>query len=103
VLIEQVDPTSAAAAAGVRAGDFLLALNDLSVDDQSFGPKFRAMFANAQEGQPLTIRVRRGEQTLNLSAALRLAVGGVMVSVDPNASAKAVRIRNGILRGAVDP
>jgi predicted metalloprotease with PDZ domain len=103
VLIEQVDPSSAAAAAGVRAGDYLLAINDLSIDDQGFGPKFRAMFANAQEGQPITLRVRRGEQTLSISAALRLAPGGVTVATDPNATAKAVRIRNGILRGTVDP
>jgi hypothetical protein len=61
------------------------------------------MFANAQEGQPMTLRVRRGEQTLSISAALRLAPGGVNVAVDPNATAKAVRIRNGILRGTVDP
>jgi predicted metalloprotease with PDZ domain len=103
VLIEQVDPSGAAAAGGVRAGDYLLAINDLAVDDQGFGPKFRAMFANAQEGQPLTLRVRRGEQTMTLSAALRLASGGLAIVVDPNASAKAVRIRNGILRGATDP
>ena len=102
VLIEQVDPTSAAAAAGVRAGDYLLAINDLSVEDQSFGPKFRAMFANAQEGQPMSLRVRRGEQSITLSAALRLAPGGVTVSADPSAPAKAVRIRNGILRGTAD-
>ena len=103
VLIEQVDPSSSAAAAGVRAGDYLLAINDLSVDDQGFGPRFRAMFANAQEGQPMTLRVRRGEQTLTISAALRLGPGGVVVAADPSANARAVRIRNGILRGTVDP
>jgi predicted metalloprotease with PDZ domain len=103
VLIEQVDPASAAAAAGVRVGDYLIAINDLSIDDQGFGPKFRAMFSDAQEGQPLTLRIRRGEQTLSLSAALRLAEGGVTVVVDPNASAKAMRIRSGLLRGTVDP
>ena len=102
VLIEQVDPSSAAAAAGVRVGDYLLAINDLSVEDQGFGPKFRAMFINAQEGQPMSLRVRRGEQTLTLSAALRLAPGGVTVTADPGANAKAQRIRNRILRGAVD-
>jgi hypothetical protein len=61
------------------------------------------MFANAQEGQPLTLRVRRGEQTMTLSAALRLASAGIAIVADPAASAKAVRIRNGILRGAIDP
>jgi predicted metalloprotease with PDZ domain len=103
VLIEQVDPASAASAAGVRAGDYLLAINDLSVEDQSFGPKFRAMFADARDGQPITLRVRRGDQALTLNAAVRLVPGGVTIGADPNASAKATRIRNGILRGSVDP
>jgi predicted metalloprotease with PDZ domain len=102
VVIEQVDPSGSAAAAGVLAGDFLLSINDVSVSDQSFGSKFRAMFANAREGQPLTLRVRRGAETLTLTGSLLLAAGGVTLSADPNASAKAVRIRNGILRGATD-
>ncbi len=102
VRIEQVDPQGAAAAAGVKAGDYLLAINDLAVDDQSFIPKFRALFAGAREGQPMTLRVRRGEQTLTMSGTLRLAAGGVTIRPDPNASAKAVRIRNGILHGTTD-
>lgn len=102
VVIEQVDPGGAAAGAGVVPGDYLLSINEVSVSDQSFGAKFRAMFADAREGQPLTLRVRRGAETLTLTLSLRLAPGGVTVSADPNASAKAVRIRNGILRGATD-
>lgn len=102
VLIEQVDPTSAAATAGVRAGDYLLAINELSIEDQSFGSKFRAMFADAREGQPMSLRVRRGSETLTLSAPLRLVPGGVVINADPNASEKGVRIRTGILRGTVD-
>lgn len=102
VVIEQVDPSGSAVAAGVLAGDFLLSINDVSVSDQSFGSKFRAMFANAREGQPLTLRVRRGAETLTLTGSLLLAAGGVTLSADPNASAKAVRIKNGILRGATD-
>lgn len=102
VRIEQVDPDGAAAAAGVRAGDYLLAINDLAVDDQSFFLKFRAMFADAREGQPISLRVRRGEQALTFTGTLRLASGGVALSADPGASPRAVRIRTGILRGTTD-
>jgi len=102
IRVEQLDPAGAAAAAGVRTGDYLLAINDLSVEDQSFGARFRAMFADAREGQPFTLRVRRGEQTLSLPGTLRLAPGGIHIRADPGASARAVRIRNGILRGATD-
>jgi predicted metalloprotease with PDZ domain len=102
VLIGQVDPSGAAAAAGVRAGDYLLAVNDISVDDQSFGAKFRAAFAGAQEGQRLTLRVRRGEETLTLTGTMRFGEGDVAITVDPTAPPKAVRIRNGILHGVTD-
>jgi predicted metalloprotease with PDZ domain len=102
VVIEQVDPTGAAGAAGARVGDYLLSVNDISVEDQSFGPKFRALFASAKEGQPLTLKVRRGEEALTLNGAIQLAPGEMAIVADPNASPKAVRIRNGILRGMTD-
>jgi len=99
VLIAQLDPAGSAAQAGVRAGDYLLAVNDISVEDQSFGEKFRASFAAAQEGQPLTLRVRRGTETLTLSGRVQLGPGGVVITEDAAAPARAVRIRTGILRG----
>lgn len=102
VLIAQLDPEGAAGAAGVREGDYLLGINDMAVEDPTFGAQFRAMFASAREGQPISLRVRRGEQTLTLTAALRLVESGIAISADPNASPKAVRIRTGILRGTVD-
>lgn len=102
VVIEQVDPTGAAGAAGARVGDYLLSVNDISVEDQSFGPKFRSMFAGAKEGQPLTLKVRRGEEALTLNGAIQLAPGEMAIMADPNASPKATRIRNGILRGTTD-
>lgn len=102
VLISEVDPTSTAGVAGLRAGDYLLSVNEISVTDQSFGAKFRAAFASAQEGQPVKLVVTRGEQTLTLTGPLRMAAGGVTVSVDPNATVKAARIREGILRGTTD-
>jgi predicted metalloprotease with PDZ domain len=102
VLITEVEPASTAGIAGIRPGDYLLSVSEISVTDQGFGAKFRAAFANAQEGQPVRFVVQRGEQSLPLSGPLKLAPGGVSVSADPNASAKAVRIRDGILRGTTD-
>ena len=102
VLIEQVDSTGSAGAAGVRTGDYLVAVNDVSVEDQGFSQKFRAMFANAKDGEPLSLRVRRGSETLTLNAKMQLAPGEVSIVPDPNASVKATRIRNGILKGTVD-
>lgn len=102
IVVSAVDASGAAAAAGVREGDYLLAINDLEVADQTFGQRFREMFANAREGDRVQLRVRRGEQTLTLTAAVRMAEAGIMIVPDPGASAKAVRIRTGILRGTTD-
>ena len=102
IAIVDVDPTSSAAAAGVRAGDYLVAINDISVTDQNFGQRFREAFANAREGQPVQLRVLRGVQTLSMIAPLRMAAAGVRISADPAASGKAQRIRTGILRGTTD-
>ncbi len=103
VLISGIDTTGAAASAGVREGDYLLAINDLSVADQSFGDRFRAMFATAGEGQPITLRVRRGEQVLSFTASLRMASIGITIVPDPEATGRPARIREGILRGTTDP
>jgi predicted metalloprotease with PDZ domain len=102
LLVVQVDPTSTAAIAGVRAGDYLLSVNGLSIADSTFGEKLRAAFEDAREGQPVQLGVRRGEQTLTVAGPLRLVAGGFAVSVDPNATSKAARIREGILRGTTD-
>ena len=99
IVVSGVEPSGAAAAAGVRAGDYLLAINDLAVADQTFGERFREMFARAREGDRVRLRLRRGEQTLTLTAAVRMAEAGIRIVPDPGASAKAVRIRTGILRG----
>jgi len=99
ILVSDVDPKGTAAAAGVKVGDYLLALNDISVTDPGFGVKFRATIAQPREGQPITIRVMRGQLAQTLTGALKLVPGGIELSADPAASPKAARIRAGILRG----
>jgi hypothetical protein len=84
----------------VQPGDRLLALGDVSVTDPNFGPAFRSRYGK-QEGAPLPIRVRRGADTLSLSGKVRLATQvELRLEANPRASAKAVRIRNGILKGS---
>ncbi len=99
VVVAQVQDGSAASAAGVRAGDYLLTVGDVAVQDAQFGARLRAKFGASVEGSPLPIKVRRGSETLTLPGKLRFGPGDPMVEPDPAASAKAVRIRNGILKG----
>src|SRR2546423_2129759 len=100
VLVTKIEEGSSAAAAGVREGDYLLAVGDIPVTDEQFGEHFRAKFGAAPEGSPLAVRVRRGGSTLTLTGKLRFAPAELLLDADPKASAKAVRIRNGILKGA---
>jgi predicted metalloprotease with PDZ domain len=99
IRITQLEPGSAAAEAGVREGDYLLAVGDILVNDPEFGRRFRERFARAADGSPLTLRVRRVAQTLTLNARLRFSPGAVRIVPDPAASPKARRIRDGILQG----
>ncbi len=99
VVVAQVQEGSAASAAGVRPGDYLLTVGDVAVQDAQFGARLRAKFGASVEGSPLPIKVRRGSETLTLPGKLRFGPGDPMVEADPNAGAKAVRIRNGILKG----
>src|SRR6185437_7122534 len=99
VVVVNVGEGTAAAAAGVRAGDYLISVGDIPVEDQQFGAKLRAKYGASAEGPPLPIKVRRGTETLTLSGKLQFGPGELTIEADPNASSKAVRIREGILKG----
>jgi predicted metalloprotease with PDZ domain len=99
VKVTAIQPGGAAETAGVHAGDILIALGDVAITDPNFGPAYRARFKDA-EGQDFPIKVRRGADTLTLTAKVRLIEQvNAHVELDPNPSPKAVRIRTGILRG----
>ena len=83
----------------MKEGDYLLAVGDIPVTDEQFGEHFRAKFGAAAEGSPITVRVRRGGSNLTLTGKLHFAPGDLVLDADPKATAKAVRIRNGILKG----
>ena len=102
IVIRHVAKGSAAEEAGVKAGDVLLAIGGVEVDNPDFGATFRARFGR-QEGDSLPITVRRDTATVTLPGKVRLGrrVETLLVA-DSAASPKAMRIRNGILRGTVD-
>ncbi|MDQ3520113.1 MAG: PDZ domain-containing protein [Gemmatimonadota bacterium] len=100
VLVTGVETGSVAAEADVRTGDYLLAIGDIAVSDPSFNDKFRTRFKT--QGAPVTVRVRRGAELLALTGKIRLGERyDIRMEADPNASAKAASIRNGILKGTV--
>jgi predicted metalloprotease with PDZ domain len=101
VRVSAVLPGSSAAEAGVRIGDYLIRVGEVTISrDVDFGPAFRARYASQPEGSPLPLTVRRDGRPLSLPARLRLAENvSYTIAEDPSASPKAVRIRDGILKG----
>jgi predicted metalloprotease with PDZ domain len=102
IRVVETVPGSAAATAGVREGDYILAVGEIVVDNPNFGEEFRARYAT-EAGAAIPLRVRRGQETLTLQARVEFAeLVQRRIEEHPAASAKAARIRNGILRGVVD-
>jgi predicted metalloprotease with PDZ domain len=104
IVINGVLPGGVADKAGMKVGDILLALGDLSVTDSpDFGAAYRAKFAKHQDGDSLPIKVRRGTDTLTLHGTVSLmAQVEHRIVADSAASAKAARIREGIVTGKTD-
>ncbi len=97
VRVVAVSPGSAAAGAGVQPGDYLVSVGDVTVGNNAdFGPEFRELYAG-KAGAPYVITVRRGTETLKLNATNQLT--SIRIDADPSSSAKATRIRDGILTG----
>jgi predicted metalloprotease with PDZ domain len=102
VRVADAAPGGAAAAAGVRTGDILLRVGDIDVRDVQFGARFRSEYAGKPAGSPLPITVRRGVETLTLRGGLAYGPAAPRLTEDPAATARAVRLRNGILRGTTE-
>lgn len=103
VLVSSVVDNSSASSAGVRAGDYLISVGDIPVEDQQFGARLRARYGASAPGAPIAIKIKRGGEAMTLQGKLQFGAGDIAVEENPNASAKAVRIRNGILRGTITP
>jgi len=102
VRVVDVDAGATAARAGVKVGDEMVSVGEIPVSDADFGAKFRLRYAGRPSGSPLPIVVKRGAQTITLRGSLAYATVAPRIAEDPAASAKAIRIRNGILRGTLD-
>ena len=102
VRVVDVEAGTTAALAGVTAGDEMVSVGEIAVNDADFGAKFRLRYAGRSSGSPLPIVVKRGVGTLTLRGSLAYAAAAPRITEDPTASAKAIRIRNGILRGTLD-
>ncbi len=102
IRVVRVEAGSTAALAGVAVGDAMVSVGDIPVMDPDFGAKFRLRYAGRAAGSPLGMVVKRGGGTLTLRGVLTYATTTPRITEDPAALARAVRVRNGILRGTVD-
>ena len=98
--VTQVLAGSAAEAAGVQPGDDLISVGGIEATDPDWTDKFRSRYARQAEGTSLPVVVRRNGANLTLNARLHfVARVESRLSEDPRASAKAKRVRDGLLRG----
>jgi len=67
-----------------------------------YGGGFRAAYGAKPVGTPIPIAIKRGDESLTLQAQLRFGAAAPKIAEDPNASPRAVRLRNGLLRGTTD-
>ena len=104
VHVTQVVPGSSADAAGVQVGDVLITVGGFNVGDPNWAEQFRAKYGHSPSGSALPIVVRREGKELSLSARLNFVprVESRLVE-DPRASAKARRVRDGLLKGTTSP
>jgi S1-C subfamily serine protease len=98
--ITAVAPGSTAELAGVQPGDDLMSVGDVPGAAPALSEHLRAKYGNAANGTiiPITI-VRDGKQS-SLAGPLHFTWRvNVHIAPLPGASAKAVRVRGGILHG----
>ena len=102
IRVVRIDAGTTAASAGVAVGDAMVSVGDIPVLDPDFGAKFRLRYAGRPTGSPLAMVVKRGGGTLTLRGVLAYATTTPRITEDPAATPRAVRVRNGILRGTVN-
>jgi predicted metalloprotease with PDZ domain len=95
-----VDLAGNGTAAGVKVGDYLVSVGGLDVGSADFGAEFNAKYGAMPPGGTIPVVIRRGNQsmTLNAKANFRTSEATRIVALR-DASPKAVRIREGILKG----
>ncbi len=103
VRVEEIDPAGMGARGGLLVGDVILTIGGRDTRDPTFGTYWRDYWGK-RPGQPMPITVRRGEGDVTLNPIVEID-GRVerRITPDPNANAKARRIRAGILSGTPRP
>jgi predicted metalloprotease with PDZ domain len=103
VHVNAVTPDGSATNAGVREGDILVRAGEIVADGPEWANQFRARYAKDPEGTPVEFVVVRDGSELALPGQLGFAPrSSHQIDPIPDASEKAVRIRNGILTGTTD-
>jgi predicted metalloprotease with PDZ domain len=98
LLVVLVDSGSMAANAGIRPGDVVTSLDGISTSNPAW-QDWRQKYAQ-REGAPIEIKLFRGGRILTLNPPVTfVAVIERKLEVDPAATEKAKRIRDGILKG----
>ena len=98
--ISEIGSAGAAAAAGARVGDQIISIGDVKVTNDDSFESFRGRYAGTML-TTIPLVVRRGSETLTLQLPVRLSARvRAIVEPVPNASAKALAIRHGLLTGS---
>lgn len=99
-IVLEVVPGSLAARAGVQVGDRLLSVGGVPATGEDFWLEYRDRYAELPEGTPVALVLMRGEDRLTLQGPLALRLRPMdRLEFDPAADARAVRIRQGLIRG----
>lgn len=103
VLVEALDPDGMGVRGGLRAGDIILRVGDRSTRDAGFGEYYREVWGRRPgAAMPVTVRRDGRESVLTLRVEVDRREER-RIEPDPRASAKARRIRAGILQGQPRP
>jgi predicted metalloprotease with PDZ domain len=102
--VTDLGPGSPPLPPGLESGDRLLAIGGISVHDPAWLEKFRARYARAPEGSDVPVRIQRNGRDQTVRVRLRFVTHtDPRLVEDPRASARARRIREGLLRGVTRP
>jgi predicted metalloprotease with PDZ domain len=102
VSVSEVAPGSPALAAGIKAGDVILSVNERPPVEVFFGGGFRAMYGGKPAGTPIPIQLKRDGAPLTIQVPLRFGAAAPRIVEDSAAAPRARRLRNGRLRGTSD-
>ena len=95
-----LDPVGTGAAASVKVGDYLVSVGGLDVGDAEFGSAFSAKYGAMPPGGTIPVVIKRGNQQMTLNARTNFRTSELRrIVAIKDASEKAIRIRDGILKG----